>query len=62
MRGVERRWYRTPAGWRHADVGVGQIVPMAGDEIRAVELIFLAFVALGTSFTIASALMSKEKT
>jgi hypothetical protein len=57
-----RRWVSTAAGWRYVDspVGVGQVTPVEDDEVRIVELIFLAFVTLGTSFSITSALMGER--
>ena len=58
---IERRWYSTPSGWRHADVRVGVGEPFANEEIRVVEMIFLACVVLSTSFSITHALIAKRR-
>jgi hypothetical protein len=57
---VRRSWHKTPSGWRHVDapVGVGATPAVYQDGMRAVELVFLACVVLGTSFSLANALIN----
>jgi hypothetical protein len=63
MSPVTRSWYPTPVGWRHVDahVGVGEAPGIHNDGVRAVELVFLAFVALGTTFAIAHAALDGHR-